>query len=161
MKTTHYHSPIGILRIIGDEKSVRSICFVEEEDKKKSDEPTGVMLECMKQLSEYFKGVRRTFDFYYVYVGTDFQRKVWQHLEKIPYGSTTSCKNIALDLGSEKLMRPVGLANEKNPMSIVVPCHRVVGSSGKLGGDTGELWRKQWLLIHEQKHNGKTSRLFV
>ena len=98
------------------------------------------------QLQEYFCGKRKTFDFNYELQGTDFQKKVWNALRDIPYGETRTYKDIAIAIGNPKAYRAVGLANNKNPITIVVPCHRVIGSSGKLVGYAGGLEMKQKLL---------------
>ena len=150
----YYQSPIGILKITAKDASVRSITFAEKaEEQAKSRLPRAIR-KCIKQLDEYFAGKRITFSFPYQYEGSEFQQKVWSELEKIPFGKTISYKQLALQLGDEKVIRAAGTANGKNPIAIVVPCHRVIGSDGKLVGYAGGLWRKQWLLEHEQKLSG-------
>ncbi len=99
-----------------------------------------------QQLEEYFNGKRKRFDFRYKLAGTDFQQKVWRQLTKIPYGQTRSYKDIAIAIGRPSAYRAVGTANNKNPLSIVVPCHRVIGSGGKLVGYAGGLATKLKLL---------------
>ena len=103
------------------------------------------------QLTQYFHRDRQTFDFPYVLRGTDFQLKVWHALLAIPYGETRSYKDIAIAIGNEKAYRAVGLANNKNPINIVVPCHRVIGSNGALTGYRGGIEMKEFLLQLEQK----------
>jgi methylated-DNA-[protein]-cysteine S-methyltransferase len=100
-------------------------------------------------MDEYFNGNRKTFDLPLDLQGTDFQKKVWLELQKIPFGKTISYKELSLRLGDIKAIRAVAAANGANPVSIIVPCHRVIGSNGSLTGYAGGLWRKQWLLDHE------------
>ena len=104
------------------------------------------------QLSEYFAGVRQQFDLELLPVGTDFQRQVWSELRRIPYAETISYGELARRIGNPKAMRAVGLANGRNPIPIVVPCHRVIGANGSLTGFGGGVERKRWLLDHEQTH---------
>lgn len=107
------------------------------------------------QLYEYFKGDRRSFDLPLGFKGTDFQKRVWEALRDIPYGQTRTYKDIAESIGSPKAVRAVGNANNKNPLSIIVPCHRVIGSSGSLVGYGGGLDRKAYLLDLEQEQSMK------
>lgn len=147
-----YESPIGIIEIVGTEEAITSILF-SEEDKKKNllqAETPQVLKQCYKELDEYFKGYRKDFTFPYQFEGTDFQKTVWNALTKIPYGETGAYKDIALSIENEKAVRAVGSANGKNQLSIVIPCHRIIGSTGKLTGYAGGLWRKEWLLKHER-----------
>ena len=144
-------SPVGILEISGSTSGIRSIMFINE-----NVEPTVVptcLQECVNQLNEYFKGTRKQFDLVVDPVGTDFQLKVWKQLQTIPFGKTISYLDLARLTGSETNTRAVGNANGKNKINIVVPCHRVIGSNGKLTGYGGGLWRKEILLKHEM---GKT-----
>ena len=110
-----------------------------------------VLKKCVKELDEYFAGKRKHFSVRLERRGTDFQKKVWTALEKIPFGKTCSYEDIAIAVGSPKAVRAVGLANGKNPHWIVVPCHRVIGKNKQLTGYAGGLDRKKWLLEHEQK----------
>ena len=105
--------------------------------------------ECMLQLEEYFAGKRLEFDLLLNPKGSDFQKKVWTELANIKYGETVSYQYIAEQIGNEKSVRAVGNANNKNPLPIVVPCHRVIGKNGKLKGYAGSVWRKKWLLEFE------------
>lgn len=158
-----YQSPIGILEITGDEHNIISILFRDEEpdgvDQKASNlgaclcevapEPIN---RCVIQLNEYFAGNRSEFDLPLSPLGTPFQMKVWKQLQKIPHGKTRSYKDIATSIRNPKAVRAVGGANGKNPITIVIPCHRVVTNDGKIGGYGGGIWRKEWLLEHERKH---------
>ena len=103
-----------------------------------------------QQVMEYLSGQRRSFDFPYRLTGTDFQQRVWQALCKIPYGQTATYKEIAAAVGNPNACRAVGMANNRNPITMVVPCHRVIGSNGTLVGYAGGLKVKEWLLEHEK-----------
>lgn len=150
-----YESPIGVIEIIGTDAAISSIMFSERDAlvNVKQDETPKVLVDCKKQLHEYFKGERYEFTFPYILEGTDFQKKVWTALTLIPYAETGSYKEIAALIQNEKAIRAVGSANGKNVLSIVIPCHRVIGSNGTLTGYTGGLWRKEWLLQHEKNYN--------
>ncbi|KAB2860920.1 MAG: methylated-DNA--[protein]-cysteine S-methyltransferase [Exiguobacterium chiriqhucha] len=147
-----YVSPIGILEIVGTEMAIRSILFVERTDVCfEADETTpDVLNTCYREIEEYFNGRRQSFTFPYEVMGTVFQQDVWQALVMIPYGETTSYRELAMTLGRDRAVRAVGSANGRNRLSIVLPCHRVIGSNGTLTGYAGGLWRKEWLLRHEQ-----------
>ncbi|WP_433750770.1 methylated-DNA--[protein]-cysteine S-methyltransferase [Falsibacillus pallidus] len=151
--TVYYDSPIGMIAITGSEEAVLSILF--DEEKGQSIPPDGntpgPVRDCYYQLDEYFKGNLKDFSFPYTMEGTPFQKSVWNGLTIIPYGQTWSYKDLAVHVGNEKAVRAVGTTNSKNQLSIVVPCHRVIGSNGKLTGYAGGVWRKEWLLNHEQK----------
>ncbi|MBS4196361.1 methylated-DNA--[protein]-cysteine S-methyltransferase [Lederbergia citri] len=147
-----YESPIGIIEIVGTHEAINSILFSEESKNVNflQAETPPVLVECYNQLDEYFKGDRFDFTFPYQFEGTDFQKIVWEALKEIPYSETGSYKDIAVSIGNEKAIRAVGSANGKNKLSIVIPCHRIIGSNGKLTGYAGGLWRKEWLLRHEK-----------
>jgi methylated-DNA-[protein]-cysteine S-methyltransferase len=145
-----YVSPIGPLKITGTEKGITSLHF--EEKKFKSDSPLPPSLQdCLLQLDEYFKGKRKIFKVKLLLQGTEFQKKVWNQLMRIPYAKTLSYKRVAQAIGNEKAVRAVGGANGRNPIGIVIPCHRVIAHDGTLGGFGGGLWRKEWLLNHEKR----------
>ena len=108
--------------------------------------------ECKQQLNEYFEGTRKEFNLILDLAGTDFQMKIWAELLKIRFGNTLTYADLSRKIGDMKSIRAVGRANATNPVSIIVPCHRVIGSDGSLTGYAGGLWRKKWLLEHEQKH---------
>jgi len=146
---TYYKSPLGPIEIVGSQDSIIALDFVEEmlpED----GELTFCVKECLKQIDEYFRGDRREFFLNLQPVGTDFQKSVWRQLEKIPYGETTSYGKIADVIGKPNASRAVGSANGKNPIAIIVPCHRVIGSDGSLTGYGGGVWRKRWLIGFER-----------
>jgi len=147
-------SPIGLIEVRGGPRGVQSVRFVSKAvGKKGGDGPVpDPVLVCLRQLDEYFQGVRGTFSVKLDLRGTDFQMKIWRLLLDIPYGRTASYRRIAAAAGNARATRAVGGANHRNPVSIIVPCHRVVGSDGRLTGYGGGLWRKEWLLAHERRN---------
>jgi methylated-DNA-[protein]-cysteine S-methyltransferase len=156
-----YNSPIGVIEIISTDEAICSIMFSERDIPINmiQDRTPKVLEDCCGQLDEYFKGERYEFTFPYIYEGTDFQKNVWNALTSIPYAKTGSYKDIAVSIGNEKAIRAVGSANGKNKLSIVIPCHRIIGSSGKLTGYAGGLWRKEWLLQHEKSVQSKVNSM--
>ena len=152
-------TPLGILEISGTNTYITSVLFVEDEAEA-SETISDVLLQCKTELEEYFTGTRTTFDVALKPEGTLFQKKVWGELKKIEYGSTVSYSTIAKKLKNPDAVRAVGLANGKNPIAIILPCHRVVGENGTLTGYAGGLWRKQWLLEHEGNISGNKPNLF-
>jgi methylated-DNA-[protein]-cysteine S-methyltransferase len=154
---THYHkiitSPVGKLTLVASEKGLAGVYF-DNSTQKPASRPMPdhvVLIKTEKQLADYFAGKRTEFDLPLDMQGTDFQKKAWRALTKIPYGETVSYREQAKMLGDVKKARPIGQANGKNPISIIVPCHRVVGASGKLTGYGGGLPRKEFLLALERK----------
>jgi methylated-DNA-[protein]-cysteine S-methyltransferase len=140
-------SPVGLLEICGEDEWITAVNFADTAQKEIISSP--VVVKCALQLAEYFTGKRKAFDLPLQPDGTEFQQKVWKQLQLIPFGETISYHTLAMRLGDPKATRAVGLANGKNLISIIVPCHRVIGASGKLTGYAGGLWRKKWLLNHE------------
>ncbi|MCT4596212.1 MAG: methylated-DNA--[protein]-cysteine S-methyltransferase [Anaeromicrobium sp.] len=147
----YYESELGTIEIITSDDSVLSITFVEE--RKEEKEKPEILKQALAQIKEYFEGKRKEFNLKIDFVGTDFQKKVWNELLNISYGQTVSYKHIAVKIGNEKAVRAVGTTNGKNKISIVVPCHRVIGSNGKLTGYAGGVHRKEWLINHENKNS--------
>ncbi|SHI38254.1 methylated-DNA--[protein]-cysteine S-methyltransferase [Flavobacterium terrae] len=147
MEIAFIQSPLGITKIEGDENGIAIISVLSEGTATKK--IPAVLKEAVIQLQEYFEGKRTEFTFKLNPQGTEFQQKVWQELLNIPFGKTTSYMDLSKKLGDVKAIRAVASANGKNPLWIVVPCHRVIGSDGSLTGYAGGLWRKQWLLEHE------------
>ena len=146
-------SPIGILLLTSDEHHLKSIGFdvaMTEEHQWIPD----VLLQAQKELEEYFSGTRRQFEVALYPEGTPFQQLVWKQLEKVKFGSIKSYIDIARAIGCENGSRAVGMANGKNPIPIIIPCHRIIGHNGKLTGYAGGLARKKWLLLHEQNSSG-------
>ena len=152
---------VGYIEIIAEIDGIVETGFVDKlpiDAKQHIDEITNTELKnAFVQMHEYLKGERKTFELKLKSPGTPFQQKVWQALMSIPYGETTSYQAIAEQVGSPKAVRAVGAANGKNPIGIIVPCHRVIGKSGKLTGYAGGLSRKSWLLAIEEN---KQSTLF-
>jgi methylated-DNA-[protein]-cysteine S-methyltransferase len=155
----YWQSPLGMIEIKGTEDAIISTFFVEEEGPSSENIP-GVLLQCRKELDEYFRGARKEFDVALAPVGTEFQKHVWDELLKIDYGNTTSYMAIAKKMNNPGAVRAVGMANGKNPIGIIIPCHRVVGGDGSLTGYAGGLWRKKWLLDHEGNGSGNSPTLF-
>ena len=149
METAYINSPLGITKIIGDENGIAVISVSDVGTNEVSVAIPAVLKEAVLQLAEYFEGKRTDFDFKLNPKGTDFQQKVWQELLKIPFGKTMSYMDLSKKLGDVKAIRAVASANGKNPLWIVVPCHRVIGTDGSLTGYAGGLWRKKWLIEHE------------
>lgn len=147
MLVTHFLSPIGTLEIMGDEEGISQVLFLDEKPSIRNSNP--VLDECVKQLSEYFENQRTEFDLKLNPAGTDFQKSVWEELQRIPFGKTISYMDLAKRLGDPKVIRAAGTANGMNPIAIIIPCHRVIGTDGSLTGYAGGLKRKQWLLEHE------------
>lgn len=149
---TFYKSPLGEIEIKGSDKEICSINFVKGKKRESASSHSPALKECVKQLDEYFKGKRKIFELMLRMGGTDFQKAVWLSLLGVGYGETASYGDIAKSIGRSKAVRAVGNSNRLNPIGIIVPCHRVIGSSGDLTGYGGGLWRKEWLLEHERKH---------
>ena len=147
MKKICMETKIGLLTITEEEGAITEVLFGKVgEDQTFLAEATPILQEAEKQLAEYFAGIRKAFDLPLAPEGTDFQKSVWQTLQQIPYGETRSYKEIATAVGNPKASRAVGLANNRNPISIVIPCHRVIGANGKLVGYGGGLGIKEALL---------------
>jgi methylated-DNA-[protein]-cysteine S-methyltransferase len=147
METAFIKTPLGVAKIVGDENGITLISILEEGDVSKT--IPAELQEAVSQLGDYFDGKRQDFNFKLNPKGTDFQQRVWQELLQIPFGKTISYLDLSKKLGDVKAIRAVASANGKNPLWIVVPCHRVIGTDGSLTGYAGGLWRKKWLLEHE------------
>lgn len=147
MEVAYLQTPIGLAEFQGDENGLASVSVLNET------KPIGIIPEVLEdavyQFREYFDGSRQQFDLKLNPIGTDFQKRVWDALLKIPFGKTISYLDLSKQLGDVKAIRAVASANGKNPLWIVVPCHRVIGSNGDLTGYAGGLHRKKWLLEHE------------
>lgn len=151
-------SPIGRISINSDETHLKSVIFSDDLFEASDNHPE-ILLQTANQLHEYFDGTRTRFELDLNPDGTEFQKKVWQKLMQMPFGTTKSYREIAVELGSSMNTRAVGTANGKNPISIIVPCHRIIGQDGKLVGYSGGIERKKWLLLHEAKYT-KNELLF-
>ncbi len=148
METAYIKSPIGTLEINGNKDGIASIIYLDTDKNETKDIPEN-LLACANQLNEYFEGNRTDFNLKLNPKGTDFQKKVWNHLLEIPYNKIVTYLDMANRLGDPKVIRAAASANGKNPISIIIPCHRVIGSDGSLTGYAGGLHRKKWLLDHE------------
>ena len=151
MESCIIKSPLGFAKIVGDNDGISEVTILNSQDKETDIIPVELE-DCVIQLQEYFEGTRTEFDLKINPQGTEFQQKVWKQLEQIPYGETISYLELSKQLGDIKAIRAVANANGKNPLWIIVPCHRVIGSDGSLTGYAGGLSRKQWLLEHESPY---------
>jgi methylated-DNA-[protein]-cysteine S-methyltransferase len=153
---TAYESPIQSLRLVSDGRSLIGLYMMSEKHDRVAqndwveDESAPPFAETKEQLTAYFAGNLTEFDLPLQMAGTNFQKRVWEALKTIPYGITISYGKLAQEIGQPNASRAVGLANGQNPISIIVPCHRVIGANGKLTGYGGGIERKQWLVHHEQ-----------
>ncbi|MDR9418600.1 methylated-DNA--[protein]-cysteine S-methyltransferase [Gracilimonas sp.] len=143
---SYLESPIGYLRILSNGNAITEIKFMDSDGPEDPDTHTE---SARTQLREYFSGTRDTFQLDLQPQGTEFEQKVWEKLLEIPTGSTVTYGTIAQRIGDSKASQAVGRANGKNPIAVVIPCHRVIGSDNKLIGYAGGLKRKEWLLKHE------------
>ncbi|GGD78967.1 methylated-DNA--[protein]-cysteine S-methyltransferase [Lacimicrobium alkaliphilum] len=148
MNSTFMRTPIGLLAIRAIDNAISHIAFVDRQDAPAIQHP--LLVQAREQLQQYFAGQRQAFSLPLAATGTEFQHQVWQALARIPYAQTASYGQIAESIGKPKAVRAVGAANGRNPLAIVVPCHRIIGKDGKLTGYAGGLERKAWLLALEQ-----------
>jgi len=162
INTYGYESPLGVLKICSNEDQIISVEYAHEniQSLHKEEEPAPVIQECIRQLDQYFSGKELHFTLPLQQAGTAFQQSVWSLLLKIKPGETYSYLQLSKRLGNPKAIRAVGTANGANNIAIIVPCHRVIGSTGNLVGYAGGLWRKKWLLDHEAKHCHGIQALF-
>lgn len=153
-----FASPLGFLVLKSDGQSVTEVSFAESGLQEQNS--CAVLQECKEQLSDYFSGKVTEFQLPLSLEGTEFQQKVWAELLKIPYGETITYMELAVRLGDVKAVRAVGTANGRNPIAIIIPCHRVIGAGNKLTGYAGGIWRKKLLLELEMKHPVRKDLLF-
>lgn len=162
-----YKSPIGEIIIVATDEGISFSWFVDEGKReliiKKLEKESGnwliegtndIIVKCKNQLKEYFEGKRQEFDLPFDINGSNFQLTIWNLLKKIPYGKTKTYKDLAKEYGDVKAIRAIANANGDNPIGIIIPCHRVVGIDGSMTGYAGGIWRKEWLILHEQKYTG-------
>jgi methylated-DNA-[protein]-cysteine S-methyltransferase len=147
--TAFFRSPIGTLEVTGTAAGLSSLRFVRSRPED-TGPPPETLRQAITELDEYFRGERREFSTRLALRGTEFQRRVWNELRRIRFGQTATYGGIARALGKAGAARPIGRANHLNPVSIIIPCHRVIGRDGNLVGYGGGLWRKRWLLAHER-----------
>ena len=152
-------SPIGPLRLVATDEALVAIDF--DALPEPTSPPHPILDQAERELAEYFRGARRTFTVKLAPVGTAFQQRVWDELLRVPYGTVESYGAVARAIGSPAAVRAVGAANGRNPIPIIVPCHRIVGSNGDLTGYGGGMAKKQWLLGHEGGARGRTLDLFT
>ncbi len=148
LELTYFLSPVGLIQISGTESHIINIQFAENASEKKSVWELGE--NAKKQLAEYFEGKRKIFHLPLQPKGSDFQQRVWQALQEIPFGETRTYGDIANAIDKPQAARAVGQANNRNPFAIVIPCHRVIGSNQQLTGYAAGLWRKKYLIQLEQ-----------
>jgi len=155
--TGYFDSEIGKIKVITSQTHLLALDFVEQEEQDAINDLNpcdnripSILDQTMQELEEYFEGKRKSFSIPFSLEGTEFQKKVWKALLDIPYGEVKSYLDIAKWIDNPRGVRAVGNANNKNKISIIIPCHRVIGSNGKLVGYGGGLWRKEWLLAHER-----------
>lgn len=151
MESCIIKTPLGFAKLKGDETGISSFTVLNN-DEKISDIIPEALEDSVRQIEEYFKGERNEFSLKLNPQGTNFQKRVWDKLLSIPFGKTTSYLQLSKDLGDVKAIRAVANANGKNPLWIIIPCHRVIGSDGSLTGYAGGLHRKKWLLEHESPY---------
>lgn len=151
MKQIIINTPLGNTKIEGDNDGISSVTVLSDDIKVSQTIPEELQ-DCATQLEEYFNGEREQFSLKLNPEGTDFQKKVWSELVKIPYGKTISYLELSKKLGDAKAIRAVANANGKNPIWIIIPCHRVIGTDGSLTGYAGGLHRKKWLIEHESPY---------
>jgi len=151
VETCTINTPLGIAKIVGNEEGVASVSILNNDEQVSAIIPEALQ-DCVYQLRDYFEGNRKQFSLQLNPKGTDFQKRVWDALLTIPHGKTISYLQLSQQLGDVKAIRAVANANGKNPLWIIVPCHRVIGSDGSLTGYAGGLSRKQWLLEHESPY---------
>lgn len=150
MNYGYYESPIGKIKIEAEGESIIGVSFSMESSEWDENE---AVIKCKNQLQEYFEGKRKEFDLNIKFIkGTEFQISVWKALSNISYGEKITYKSIAEKINNPKAVRAVGGANNKNPIAIIIPCHRVVGSNGKMVGYAGGIDKKEYLLKLEEKN---------
>ncbi len=151
MKQVIINTPLGRSKIIGNENGISSVVILDSDMTLSTAIPEDLK-DCVIQIEQYFKGTRKEFELKLNPKGTEFQKRVWNELIKIPFGKTISYLDLSKKLGDPKAIRAVASANGKNPIWIIIPCHRVIGSDGSLTGYAGGLNRKKWLLDHENPY---------
>ena len=162
MYKSHYQSSIGLIEITASDSGLLSVSFRDEarEDNTIKATANDITKQTAAYLAEYFAGNRQTFDVPLAPAGTAFQQLVWKELVKVPFGKTDSYSSIAHKLNNPLSVRAVGAANGKNPIAIIIPCHRIIGASGHLTGYAGGLWRKEFLLNLEGAAKGVQTKLW-
>lgn len=152
-----FETPLGSAKLTANSNGI-STFSISEKNQNSSDKVPAELTDAVSQIQKYFEGELREFQLKFSPEGTSFQKKVWKELQNISYGKTLSYQELAIVIGDVKAIRAVASANSKNPLWILIPCHRVIGKNGSLTGYAGGLWRKEWLLQHE--NSLKQQRLF-
>lgn len=152
---SYMDSPLGKIKIVGENDHIKRVSFVDGEERETDGPVPLVVRNCKKQLKEYFAGKRKEFNVPLDPDGTDFQKQVWEALLDIPFGKTSTYAKQSISLGDIKKIRAVGTANGKNPIAVIIPCHRVIGTDGSLTGYAGGLDKKEWLLRLEESMPGQ------
>ncbi|WP_407521108.1 methylated-DNA--[protein]-cysteine S-methyltransferase [Lacibacter sp. MH-610] len=147
----YYQSPLGIILLKANKEAITIVSFQDAEPASIVYSNSSLLQNAVQQLDEYFRGTRRHFELPLAPAGTDFQQSVWKELVQLSFGTTITYLQLAKRLGNVKSIRAAASANGKNPLAIIIPCHRVIGADGKLTGYAGGLHRKQWLLEHEAR----------
>ena len=150
MSIAYLQTPLGVASIEGDDDGIQKVTISNAPNPSTETPQCEVLQACVRQLKEYFEGHRQVFDLKLNPKGTEFQQRVWQELLLVPFGRTNSYLELSRRLGDEKAIRAVAAANGKNPIWLIVPCHRIIGSDGSLTGYAGGLWRKKWLIEFEK-----------
>lgn len=158
MERTNLKTPLGNMILEMDDSGIQRLEFTDQQQPKSNAAISANLKTVVDQINDYFEGNLDRFDLPLAPKGTEFQNKVWQELQKIPFGKTISYQELANRLGDPLVIRAAASANGKNPIAIIIPCHRVIGSDGSLTGYAGGLHRKKWLVEHEQPH--KQTSLF-
>lgn len=143
-------SPLGNILLQGSEAGLERLDFIDDREVEVFNEE--ILSSHIIQLTEFFEGTRESFNLLLLPIGTHFQQNVWDMLCKIPFANTWSYERLAISLGDIKTIRAAATANGRNPLPIIIPCHRVIGKSGELSGYSGGVWRKRWLIEHEQRN---------
>ena len=151
LSASTYSSPLGSLHLLASEHHLLQLQFSAPSDQTITQEENSIIRQAKQELDAYFNGTLTTFHTPLQFDDTAFRMRVWQQLLEIPFGQTISYLALAKKLGDAKSIRAAGTANGRNPVAVMVPCHRVIGNNGSLVGYAGELWRKRWLLEHEAK----------
>ena len=149
IEITYYESPIGLIEIKGNDNGIQSLIILDDNTTFTFKTTPDSLTNCITQLEEYFKGTRKQFNLLLNPQGTNFQKQIWKELQNVAFGKTRTYLEQSKALGDPKAIRAVATANGKNPIWIIIPCHRIIGSDGSLTGYAGGLWRKKWLLDHE------------
>ncbi len=147
---TFIKSPLGNIQLRGTEAGLERLDFIDDLEVEIFNEE--ILASHITQINEYFEGKRENFNLLLLPIGTHFQQNVWDLLCKIPFANTWSYERLAIALGDVKTIRAAATANGRNPLPIIIPCHRVIGKSGELTGYSGGVWRKRWLIEHEQRN---------